>query len=167
MASKIAFGSTRDGVNQIFVMNRDGSNVHRLTSGPAINTTPTWSPSGTQIAFTSARTGDPAIYIIGADGSNLQRLTSDGYADRPTWSPAPFNEIAYASRTGSGLDIKVIDIATRKVTQLTFGEGTNESPAYLAERPAHRVHFDARRQDAGVHDVARRKEHPADHAQRQ
>jgi TolB protein len=128
--SKIAFGSTRDGVNQIYVMNRDGSNVHRLTSGPAINTTPTWSPSGTQIAFTSARTGDPAIYIIGADGLNLQRLTSDGYADRPTWSPAPFNEIAYASRTGSGLDIKVIDIATRKVTQLTFGEGTNESPAY-------------------------------------
>jgi TolB protein len=128
--SKIAFGSTRDGVNQIYVMNRDGSNVRRLTSGPAINTTPTWSPSGTQIAFTSARTGDPAIYIIGADGLNLQRLTSDGYADRPTWSPAPFNEIAYASRTGSGLDIKVIDIATRKVTQLTFGEGTNESPAY-------------------------------------
>jgi TolB protein len=128
--SKIAFGSTRDGVNQIFVMNRDGSNVHRLTSGPAINTTPTWSPSGTQIAFTSARTGDPAIYLIGVDGLNLQRLTSDGYADRPTWSPAPFNEIAYASRTGGGLDIKVIDIATRKVTQLTFGEGTNESPAY-------------------------------------
>jgi TolB protein len=128
--SKIAFGSTRDGVNQIYVMNRDGSNVRRLTNGPAINTTPTWSPSGTQIAFTSARTGDPAIYIIGADGLNLQRLTSDGYADRPTWSPAPFNEIAYASKTGSGLDIKVIDMATRKVTQLTFGEGTNESPAF-------------------------------------
>lgn len=128
--SKIAFGSTRNGVNQIFVMNRDGSNVRQLTTGTAINTTPTWSPSGTQIAFTSARTGDPAIYIVGADGLNLQRLTSDGYADRPTWSPAPFNEIAYASRTGSGLDIKVIDIATRKVTQLTFGEGTNESPAY-------------------------------------
>jgi TolB protein len=128
--TKIAFGSTRNGVNQIFVMNRDGSGVRQLTNGPAINTTPTWSPSGTQIAFTSARTGDPAIYIIGADGLNLQRLTTDGYADRPTWSPAPFNEIAYASRTGSGLDIKVIDIATRKVTQLTFGEGTNESPAY-------------------------------------
>jgi len=128
--TKIAFGSTRNGVNQIFVMNRDGSGVRQLTNGPAINTTPTWSPSGTQIAFTSARTGDPAIYIIGADGLNLQRLTTDGYADRPTWSPAPFNEIAYASRTGSGLDIKVIDIATRKVTQLTSGEGTNESPAY-------------------------------------
>jgi len=128
--TKIAFGSTRNGVNQIFVMNRDGSGVRQLTNGPAINTTPTWSPSGTQIAFTSARTGDPAIYIIGADGLNLQRLTTDGYADRPTWSPAPFNEIAYASRTGSGLDIKVIDIATRKVMQLTFGEGTNESPAY-------------------------------------
>ena len=128
--SKVAFASTRDGATQIYVMNRDGSDVRRLTNGPSLNTTPTWSPSGTQIAFTSDRTGDPAIYVIGADGLGLQRVTSDGYADRPTWSPAPFNEIAYSSRTGPGFDIKVIDMATRKVTQLTFGEGNNESPCF-------------------------------------
>jgi TolB protein len=129
--TKIAFASTRDGfTTQIFVMNRDGSGVHQLTNGRAINTTPTWSPSGTQIAFASDRRGDPAIYIIGADGTGLQALTTDGYADRPTWSPPPFNEIAYASKTGPGEDVKVIDVATRKVTQLTFGEGSNESPAF-------------------------------------
>src|SRR5262249_27284569 len=50
--------------------------------------------------------------------------------DRPTWSPAPFNEIAYAARTGPGFDIKVIDVPTRQVRQLTFGEGTNESPSF-------------------------------------
>ncbi len=66
---------------------------------------------------------------MGADGIGIQRLTN-GYSDRPTWSPAPFNEIAYAARTGPGNDIRVVDLATRQVRQLTFGEGTNESPAF-------------------------------------
>jgi TolB protein len=127
--TRIAFASTRDGNFEIYVMNRDGSNVRRLTTHPGADITPTWSPSGTQIAFTSDRGGDPSIYIIGADGAGLQRLTS-GYSDRPTWSPAPFNEIAYAARTGPGTDIRIMDLATREVRQLTFSEGTNESPAF-------------------------------------
>jgi TolB protein len=128
--TRIAFSSTRNGNPEIYVMNADGSNVRRLTSQPANDVSPTWSPSGTQIAFVSDRSGGPEIYIMGADGLGLQRLTSEGYADRPTWAPAPNNEIAYSARTGPGNDIKVIDLSTRTVRQLTFGEGTNESPSF-------------------------------------
>jgi TolB protein len=112
-------------------MNRDGSNVRRITNSPAIDTTPTWSPNGTQIAFTSDRAGTPQIYVVGVDGLNLRRITTnDSWADRPTWSPAPFNEIAYAGRTGPAFDIKVYDLAAGQTRQITFGEGSNESPAY-------------------------------------
>jgi TolB protein len=128
--TRLCFTSTRDGNAELYVMNRDGSNVRRLTDHPGIDSTPTWSPSGTQIAFTSDRTGSPQIYIVGADGLGLRKVTSESYADRPTWSPAPFNEIAFTARTGPGNDIKVIDLATGQVRQLTFGEGTNESPAW-------------------------------------
>jgi TolB protein len=129
--TRIAFTSSRDGNPELYIMNRDGSGVRRLTNHPAIDTTPTWSPTGTQIAFTSDRAGQPQIYIVGADGLNLRRLTtSESYADRPTWSPPPFNEIAFAARTGPGYDIKIYDLATGATRQLTFGEGTNESPAY-------------------------------------
>jgi TolB protein len=128
--TKIAFTSTRDGNPEIYVVNRDGSNLHRLTNHPGIDVSPTWSPSGTQIAFTSDRSGSPQIYIVGADGLGLQRKTSESYCDRPTWSPPPFNEIAYTSRNGPGYDIKVLDLATGQVRQLTFGEGTNESPSF-------------------------------------
>jgi TolB protein len=128
---RIAFTSNRDGNPELYVMNRDGSNVRRLTQHPAIDTTPTWSPSGTQIAFTSDRSGSPQIYIIGADGSGVRRMTTaESYADRPTWSPPPFNEIAFAGRTGPGYDIKVYDLASGQTKQITFGEGSNESPAY-------------------------------------
>jgi len=129
--TKICFTSNRDGNSELYVMNRDGSGVRRITNNPAIDVTPTWSPTGTQIAFTSDRAGTPQIYIVGADGLNLRRLTTnESYADRPTWSPAPFNEIAYAARTGPGYDIKVYDLAGGQTKQITFGEGTNESPAY-------------------------------------
>lgn len=129
--TRIAFMSNREGNPEIYVMNADGSNVRRITNHPAIDVTPTWSPTGTQIAFTSDRAGTPQIYIVGADGLNLRRLTTtESYADRPTWSPPPFNEIAFAARTGPGYDIKIYDLASGTTRQVTFGEGTNESPAY-------------------------------------
>jgi TolB protein len=129
--TRICFTSNRDGNPELYVMNRDGSNVRRITNSPAIDTTPTWSPNGTQIAFTSDRPGTPQIYVVGADGLNLRRITTnDSWADRPTWAPAPFNEIAYAGRTGPAFDIKVYDLASGDTRQITFGEGSNESPAY-------------------------------------
>jgi len=129
--TRVAFSSTRDGNPEIYVANRDGSHVIRLTQHPGVDTTPTWSPSGTQIAFTSDRSGTPQIYVVSADGlGGVRRITSESYADRPTWSPLPYNEIAFASRTGPGFDIKTIDLASGQIRQLTFGEGTNESPAY-------------------------------------
>ncbi|OLC48557.1 MAG: hypothetical protein AUI64_02515 [Acidobacteria bacterium 13_1_40CM_2_64_6] len=130
--TRLCFTSTRDGNSEIYVMNRDGSNVRRLTRHPGIDISPTWSPPGTQIAFVSDRGGDPHIYIMDADGSGSPTLLTREYSDRPTWSPAPYNEIAYSARTGPGNDIKVIDLASRQVRQLTFGEGTNESPTWSA-----------------------------------
>jgi TolB protein len=129
--TQIAFMSSRDGNPEIYVMNVDGTNVRRLTNHPASDVTPTWAPSGREIAFTSDRSGTPQIYVMGVDGTNVRRITtSDSYADRPTWSPAPFNEIAYAARTGPAFDIKVYDLASGETHQITFSQGSNESPAY-------------------------------------
>lgn len=131
--TRICFASNRDGNFELYVVNRDGSNLRRLTNHPASDITPTWSPSGTQIAFVSDRAGQPQLYIVGVDGLGLRRVgIPDGYADRPTWSPTPYNEIAYAARTGPGQDIKIVDLASGQVRQLTFGEGTNESPSWAA-----------------------------------
>ena len=130
---RIAFAATAEGAasQDIYVINMDGTNLRRITTHPDIDTTPTWSPSGTQIAFTSNRTGRPQIYIMNADGGGTQRLDiPDAEADRATWAPSPHNEIAYTARTGPGYDIKVYDLATRTARQLTFSEGSNEGPAY-------------------------------------
>jgi TolB protein len=130
--TKLAFMSNRDGNAEIYVMDANGGNLRRITRHPNIDATPTWSPAGNQIAFTSDRSGSPQIYVVDADGlGQPQRITSDdSWADRATWSPAPFNEIAYAARNGPGFDIKIRDMTTGQSHFLTNGEGSNESPAF-------------------------------------
>jgi Tol biopolymer transport system component len=44
------FASDRDGSPQIYVANRDGSNVVKLTTKPR-SYTPAWSPDGRQLVY--------------------------------------------------------------------------------------------------------------------
>jgi TolB protein len=65
------------------------------------------------------------------DGLNVRRITfNDTWADRATWSPSPYNEIAYAGQTGPGFDIKIYDVASQQTRVVTDGAGSNESPAF-------------------------------------
>lgn len=128
--AQIAFMTNRDGNPEIYIANRDGSNQRRVTNHPGIDATPTWSPTGAQLAFTSDRTGSPQVYIVNTDGTGVIRITSESYCDRATWSPAPLNEIAYASRTGGGYEIRIFDFNSRSSRAITDGIGSNESPAF-------------------------------------
>mgnify|MGYP000863034904 FL=1 len=65
-------------------MNADGTGQARLTSEPANDLQPAWSPDGTRIAFTSARDGNEEIWTMGADGSAAVQLT-----DSPTNNGGP------------------------------------------------------------------------------
>ena len=89
--TKIAFTSTHGGDLEIYVMDGDGSNQRRVTTHPARDRLPTWSPDGKKIAFVSNRNNankdHQQIWVIDADGKNPIRLT-DGLGDTyPDWSP--------------------------------------------------------------------------------
>jgi TolB protein len=128
--SKLAFTLSQGGNQEIYVINKDGTGLRRMTNHPEIDTSPTWSPTGNQLAWTSGRTGNPNIFIMNADGTGQRQLTHEGWADRATWSREPFNEIAYAVRNGPGFDIKIYSFATGDGKRITDGIGSNESPAF-------------------------------------
>jgi Tol biopolymer transport system component len=97
----IVFRSGRTGNFDIYIMNSDGSNVRNLTSNPAYDSFPAFSPLSNQIAFASNREGDLdektgvrtfELYTleIKPDGSagTLRRVTdSPGQDSHPSYSP--------------------------------------------------------------------------------
>ena len=84
---EIAFVSFRDGDQEIYVMNPDGSDQRNLTNDPGDDFNPDWSPDGKRVAFASNRTGQTHIYVMDANGSNLRQLTTDVKGGlNPRWS---------------------------------------------------------------------------------
>jgi hypothetical protein len=77
---------------------------------------------------------------MNADGSELRRSPTTRNATADVVAVSPINEIAYAAQTGAGYDIKVYDVAYGVSRTITDGIGSNESPAFSAERAPHRVH---------------------------
>ena len=125
LQGKIVFYSTRDGNEEIYKMNSDGSNQTRLTFNEASDSYPVWSPDGRQIAFESNRDGNYEIYVMDAEGTNQRRLTDHPAWDMyPDWSPNG-NQIAFISDRNGGpnheWNIFVIDTEGSNVRQVTNG----------------------------------------------
>jgi hypothetical protein len=71
----------------VAVMNTDGVG-RSITSGPANDVDPAWSPDGTRIAFARAVGGNSDIWVMNADGSDQTQLTRGPRDERyPSWSP--------------------------------------------------------------------------------
>jgi len=136
---KIAFSSSRSGDPEIWVVDANGGNLHKLTSFLGPDVAPTWNPrTNSQISWVSGRTGLPQIYIMDQDGANIQRLTDGGYAISPSWAPNgamltfSWNR-KYGPGAPGGQDIYVMDIASKRWLQLTHDAGSNDFPSWAPD----------------------------------
>ncbi|MBL7152124.1 MAG: PD40 domain-containing protein [Phycisphaerae bacterium] len=128
---KIAFVSRRDGNQEIYIMNTDGSEQRRLTNNPAEDKDPAWSPDGRRIAFRSKRDGNGEIYLMNTDGSGQTNLTDHpGYDGDYSWSPDG-KRIAFArySMPGAG-EVFVINADGAGLRQLTTMPALYDRPCW-------------------------------------
>ena len=83
---RVAFTSNRDGQNEIYMMNADGTNLINLTNNPADDQQPAWSVDGQWITFSSNRDGNYEIYTLRVNGPDLINLTNHpGNDTQPNW----------------------------------------------------------------------------------
>ena len=85
----IVFSSLRHAPNpDIYVKKINGSTATKLTSDPASEMHPCFSPLGDRVAYTSNRSGSWDIWVVGVDGTNPTCLTNGSSNDvHPSWSP--------------------------------------------------------------------------------
>jgi TolB protein len=134
--AKLAFSASRSGDPEIYTSDASGGNVKQVTTFRGPDVSPTWNPkTNSQIAWCSGRTGLPQIYIMDSDGTNVQRMTDGGYATSPSWSPnGQFLAFAWNRKYGPGApggqDIYIMDIASKRWTQLTHDAGRQDFPSW-------------------------------------
>jgi len=134
--AKLAFSASRSGDPEIYTADANGGNLKQVTTFRGPDVSPTWNPkTNSQIAWCSGRTGLPQIYIMDSDGTSVSRLTDGGYATSPSWSPSgQFIAFAWNRKYGPGApggqDIYIMDIASKRWTQLTHDEGRQDFPSW-------------------------------------
>jgi len=127
--SQITFESDRGGSQQIYVMNADGSNQHRISFGDGTYGTPVWSPRGDLIAFTKQSGGQFAIGVMRSDGSGERILTTGFHNEGPTWAPNGRVLMFFGSNPGGGDNLFTIDLTGRNERQVPT-PGNASDPAW-------------------------------------
>lgn len=128
----LAFASTmhQERAN-IYLKAVNGSTITQLTSDPADDIMPAFSPDGSRIAFASNRSGSWNIYTVSINGGPPTQVTDDvDHQIHPTWSPDG-NHVAYGrySNTSGRWEIWTVDIANPGVrTFLDYGLFPQWSP---------------------------------------
>lgn len=99
---KIVFVCYIQQIDQICIMNADGSGREQLTDFTATTFYPSLSPDGQTVYFSSKRTGGFEIYSIAINGDGLRRLTREiGSLYAPELSPN--GELILFTNHGNGL----------------------------------------------------------------
>ena len=132
----IAFVSTRDGDEELYLMSATGSQVRQLTRNKVKDQTPAWSPDGRWLVFASERGGNRAreLYVMPSKGGPATRIVrsplrwNESFA--PVWSPDG-RWIAFVSNRAGlfGVDIYVVRANGTQLRRLTRSTRDDGFPA--------------------------------------
>ena len=127
---QLAFTGYDGGLADLFIINRDGSDLRRLTNDKYADLLPQWSPDGKTIAFSTDRgpntnfqtlaTGNFRIALYHLESGQVEVLDHMEYGRNvnPVWAPDGRSLAFVSDRTGIP-NIFLYDLGDKQVYQLT------------------------------------------------
>lgn len=141
----LLFSSTRHSLHpDIYLQRVEGSAVVQLTSDPADDCQPAFSPDGKRIAFCSTRSGNWDLYLMDLDGKAIEQLTSGQAQDmHPSFSPDG-SRLVYCSLSprSDQWELWILNLATRE--RKMIGQGL--FPTFCPRKDVERIAFQRARQ---------------------
>lgn len=138
--ARIAFMSDRDGNWEVYIMDRDGSNLANLTNDPGADGIPIYSPTQNRLAFASDRDGTSLdIFLMDLDGGNLINLTNTPESNEIpiAWSPKG-DYLAFASDQAGSTEIFLIQTTGEELINLSerddaraFGDWSSKTDSFI------------------------------------
>src|SRR6266700_3980241 len=130
-SKELVFTGYDGGISDLFVVNADGSGLHRLTNDKYADLQPSWAPDGKTIAFVTDRSPATdfsllkfgnmriALYHLDDGRIGLLRHMDDGKNINPVWAPDG-RSLAFVSDRGDGIsNIFLYDFTDSNIYQLT------------------------------------------------
>ncbi|OGQ16961.1 MAG: Tol-Pal system beta propeller repeat protein TolB [Deltaproteobacteria bacterium RIFCSPHIGHO2_02_FULL_40_11] len=118
---------------EIYLIDRRGKILHRITQHGAIDVEPCFSPDGKKLVFSSGRAPYAHLYLLeDLSSSEATRLTFAGrYNSSPAWSPDG-NQIAFSAQLEGHFDLFSVQPNGRGLRRLTKSERgkNNEYPSW-------------------------------------
>lgn len=141
---RFAFDSSRDGPRRIWLADKDGGDLVRLTTDDAdlaAHIRPAWSPDGEWIVYErqiGSLASTATLVLSTVDGSRSFDLTDGTFRDMaPAW--VDDDTIVFSSDRGGALNLWLVDIdferggLRRAPTRLTLGAGEDFDPSVAAD----------------------------------
>src|SRR5437667_1075724 len=127
---QLVFTGYDGGLSDLFVVNADGSDLHRLTNDKNADLQPAWSPDGKTIAFATdrgpetdsspLRFGNLRIALLHLDNGSIEvlRHMDQGKNIDPAWAPDG-RSLAFVSDRNGISNIFLYDLSDGNIYQLT------------------------------------------------
>ncbi len=128
--SKIVFVSSRDGNEEIYLMDYDGKRQTRITFNDYIDLIPSWSTDKEKILYTSYRRSTPDLYMFHLYTGKTELLSTGGVNYSADWSPDGDRIVYTSSKNDGNAEIYTRDMKTGREKRLTFNHIIDTTPAW-------------------------------------